>query len=71
MKQIQAGVPQCVILSPTLFFIYSAEFPWLLNTVLATFADDARILAKHKDPSTESRLLLKKHSQLNKIEYFG
>lgn len=60
---IKSGVPQGSILSPTLYLLFTADFPTNIHSFTATFADDKAVLVKHKDPTVAATLL-----QLNLYE---
>jgi hypothetical protein len=42
-----SGVPQSAVLSPTLFAIFTSDFPTLTDTQLALFADDSALFSTH------------------------
>lgn len=45
LKQVRAGVPQGSVLGPILYLLYTCDIPREENATIATFADDAAILA--------------------------
>lgn len=45
LKQVTAGVPQGSVLGPILYLLYTCDIPREENATIATFADDAAILA--------------------------
>jgi hypothetical protein len=57
ISSIKAGVPQGVVVSPTLFNLYSADQPTNPNTQIAEYADDKAIYATHTDPDMVSTTL--------------
>ena len=50
ISKIEADVPQCAVIAPLLFNIYTADQPTTQNTIVADFADDKALLACHSDP---------------------
>jgi len=54
MHTIQSGVPQGSILGLILYSVYTADLPETEQTMTATFADDAAILASHQEAITAS-----------------
>lgn len=46
LKQVEAGVPQGSVLSPTLYNIYTHDIPKTNNTLLAQYADDRAVLTR-------------------------
>jgi hypothetical protein len=49
-RDITAGVPQCFVLSPTLYNLYISDTPQTTGVNLALFADDTSLYAtKHKE----------------------
>lgn len=64
-KTINAGVPQGAVLSPTLFNIYTADFPRHKNCRFAQYADDTVIFTSDMDIHIAYNNL---QDYLNKIE---
>lgn len=64
---IESGVPQGSVLGPTLYILYTADFPTPTSSqvTIGTFADDTTVLASSQDPVEASHLL---QSHLNRIE---
>jgi hypothetical protein len=54
-REIQAGVPQGSVLSPTLYAIFTADIPKPDNTKIALYADDTAILVRSWSPEIISR----------------
>ncbi len=54
---IQAGLPPGSVLGPHLYLLYTADVPPPRNVMLATFADDTALLAKHHDYQTAVTML--------------
>jgi hypothetical protein len=54
-REIQAGVPQGSVLSPTLYAIFTADIPKPDNTKIALYADDTAILVRSWSPRIISR----------------
>jgi hypothetical protein len=45
LKEILSGVPQGNVLGPVLYLLYISDLPETLNCTIATFGDDAAIIA--------------------------
>lgn len=45
LKRITAGVPQGSVLGPVLYLLYTRDIPDVVDSIVATFADDTAILA--------------------------
>lgn len=46
LSNIQAGVPQGAILSPTLYNVFTSDIPTTVDTLIATYADDSVLLGQ-------------------------
>jgi hypothetical protein len=46
-RGVPSGVPQGAVLSPTLFNIFTSDFPTLTDVQLAHFADDSALFSTH------------------------
>jgi retron-type reverse transcriptase len=57
VREIEAGVPQGSVLSPTLYAIFTADIPKPDETKIALYADDTAILARSESPEQVSELL--------------
>lgn len=57
IKEIHAGVPQGSVIGPVLYTIFTSDIPVSNDTILATYADDTAIIAKHNVPFTASSIL--------------
>lgn len=44
-KKLQADVPQCSMLGPILYPLYTSDLHWFNGNVVATFTDDTTVLA--------------------------
>lgn len=47
---INAGVPQGSVLGPTLYLLFTADFPVAPNILVSTFADDTALSTSHMNP---------------------
>jgi hypothetical protein len=56
---INSGVPQCSVLGPFLYLIFTSDIPQSQDITLATFADDTAILSSHINPNRISENLQK------------
>jgi hypothetical protein len=54
---VYAGVPQCSVLGPLLYFLYTSNLPTSPEVTIATFADDTAILAIDLSPAIASQNL--------------
>jgi hypothetical protein len=45
--EIPSGVPQGVVFSPTLFYIFTSDFPTLTDVQLALCTDDSALFSTH------------------------
>jgi hypothetical protein len=57
VREIEAGVPQCSVLSPTLYAIFTADIPKPDETKIALYADDTAILTHSESPELISEQL--------------
>jgi hypothetical protein len=65
-KPIKSGVPQCSVLGPFLYLIYTADIPQTNDTLIATFADDTAILTSDHDPRSAPEKLQKHLDTINR-----
>lgn len=52
LRQISAGLPQGSPLSPVLFNLYISDYPHLIDSQIALYADDTALFSKHGDIMT-------------------
>jgi retron-type reverse transcriptase len=57
VREIEAGVPQGSVLSPTLYAIFTADIPKPDETKIALYADDTAILTRSESPELISEQL--------------
>jgi hypothetical protein len=57
LQEINAGVPQGSILSPTFYNFYTSDLPMMNGTMIATYADDTAIMAAAEKPEDTSLML--------------
>jgi len=68
IKIINAGVPQGSKISPLLFNLYVSDFPTLINTEIALYADDSTIYSSSTDVETVTKNI---QDHLNDIQKWG
>jgi len=65
---INSGVPQCSVLGPMLYLLFTSDLPQATNTTIGTFSDDTIILTYnndiHRASSCPQEYLLKLQSWL-------
>jgi hypothetical protein len=57
LSLVNAGVPQCSVLSTLLYLLYIADLPTLPESTTANFADSTALLATDSDPAIASQKL--------------
>jgi hypothetical protein len=67
VRGVQNMVPQGAVLSPTLFNIFTSDFPALIDVQLALFADDSALFSTH---AKEDVIIDRLQSALNIIKRY-
>jgi hypothetical protein len=57
LSPFNMGVPQGSVQGPQLFLIYTADMSTSWESIIATYADDAALLAADSDPGIASQKL--------------
>ena len=70
-RNIISGVPQGRVLGPLLFILYTHDMWFGLESMLASYADDATLLARIPSPNMRSDVTVSLNRDLSKISTWG